>query len=165
MDAMSCWFNNADTVEGNTIAGNLREGIAVIGGAKPNLVRNVFLDNPIAVTCSKVASGGRPPTESPSGDPRLAENYFFKNPSLVQEGQAAKPLPPGNQSADDPKVGDAANNFRLAADSPARKAGAGAADPIAFASPFPIQPEETLIIPDSDTRNYSQWKKVAAAQK
>jgi hypothetical protein len=164
MDAMSCWFDNADTVEGNTILGNLREGIAAIGGARPNLVRNVFLDNPIAVTCSKAASSGRQPAESPLGDPMIAENFFFKNPNLVQEGQGAKPLPPGNRTAD-PEVGDAGNNFRLAADSPARAANAGAADPIALASPFAIQPEETAIVPDSETRDYSRWKKVAAAQK
>jgi hypothetical protein len=164
MDAMSCWFDNADTIEGNTILGNLREGIAAIGGAKPNVVRNVFVDNPIAVTCSKAADSSRPQAESPSGDPSIAENYLFNNPSLVQEGKAARPLPPGNRTAD-PKVGDAANNFRLAADSPAREANAGAADPIALASPFAIQPEETAIIPDTETRDSSRWKKVATAQK
>ena len=70
------------------------------------------------------------------------------------------PLPPGNQSAD-PKVAGTGDNFRLAADSPARLAKAGAADPIAFASPFPIQPEEISIIPDQDTRDFSKWKKSA----
>jgi nitrous oxidase accessory protein NosD len=161
MDAMSCWFNNVDNIEGNTIVGNLREGIAVLGESKPNLVRNVFLDHPIAVTCNKVASSVQQLAESPSGDPRIAENFFFNNTSEVQDGKAAKPLPPSNRSAD-PKVGGAVNNFNLAADSPARKADAGAADPIAFASPFAIQPEETSIIPDSETRDYSKWKKIAA---
>jgi hypothetical protein len=163
MDAMSCWFDNGDTIEGNTIIGNLREGVAAIGGAKPNLERNIFVDNPIAVTCSKVASSGRQPAESPFGDPRIVENFLFNNPSLLREGQTAKPLPPGNRTAD-PRVGDAANNFRLAADSPARKANAGAADPMALASPFAIQREETSIIPDSETRDWSKWKKVTAAQ-
>jgi hypothetical protein len=163
MDAMSCWFDNADTIEGNTIIGNLREGIAAIGGARPNLVRNVFVDNPIAVRCSRAASSGRPPAESPTGDPRLAENFFFHNPSLVQDGQTEKPLPPGNRT-DDPKVSGAANHFRLAADSPARQANAGAADPTPFTIPFAIQPEETWIIPDAETRSSSRWKKVAAVQ-
>ena len=53
----------------------------------------------------------------------------------------------------------ATDRFRLAADSPARQAHAGVADPIDVASPFAIQPEETGMIPDSDTRDYSKWKK------
>jgi hypothetical protein len=161
MDALSCWFNNADNIERNTIIENLREGIAVVGGAKPNLVSNVFVRNPIAVTCSKVASTGQPLAEAPSGAPTVKENFFFENPGLMREGEVAKPLPPGNQSVD-PKVAGAVDNFRLAPDSPARQANAGAADPIPFASPFPIQPEETSIIPDSDTRDFSKWKKLAA---
>jgi beta-lactamase regulating signal transducer with metallopeptidase domain/nitrous oxidase accessory protein NosD len=163
MDAISCWFNNVDTIEQNTIIGNLREGIAVIGGSKPTLSRNVFARNPIAVTCSKVASTGQPLAEAPSGDPRLEANFFFENQRQVQDGEVAKPLPPGNQSAD-PMVAGAGDNFRLAADSPARLASAGAADPITFASPFPIQPEESSIIPDLDTRDYSKWKKSAARE-
>ncbi len=163
MDAISCWFNNADTIEHNTIIGNLREGIAVVGGSKPTLSRNIFARNPIAVTCSKVASTGQPSAEAPSGVPRILANFFFENPRQVQDGEVGKPLPPGNQSSD-PKVAGASDNFRLAADSPARLANAGAADPIAFASPFPIQPEETSIIPDLDTRDYSKWKKSAAPE-
>jgi nitrous oxidase accessory protein NosD len=163
MDAMSCWFDNTDEVEGNTIIGNRREGIAVIGGSKTKLVRNVFLDNPIGVTCSKVAAGGRQPAESPSGDPQVAENFFFNNPQDVREGLDAKPLPPNNRSGD-PKVGDAAHDFRMAADSPARQANAGAADPVALASPFPIQPGEVSMIPDSETRDFSKWKKVASTR-
>jgi parallel beta-helix repeat protein len=161
MDAMSCWFNNADTIEHNTVIGNLREGILVVGGSKPTLSRNLFARNPIAVACSKVASSGQQLAEAPGGAPRLLANFFFDNPKQFQEGEVAKPLPAGNQSAD-PKVAGAGDNFRLAADSPARLANAGAADPIAFASPFPIQPEETSIIPDLDTRDYSKWKKAAA---
>jgi Periplasmic copper-binding protein (NosD) len=161
MEAMSCWFHNSDVVEANTIIGNLREGIAVIGGARTNLVRNVFLDNPIGVSCSKAASSGEPPANSPSGDPRIEGNFFFNNPREMQDGLAAKPLPSNNRLAD-PKVGDSANDFRMAVDSPARQANAGAADPIAFASPFAIQPGETSMIPDSDSRDSTKWKKIAA---
>jgi beta-lactamase regulating signal transducer with metallopeptidase domain/nitrous oxidase accessory protein NosD len=164
MDGMSCWFNNADTIAHNTIIGNLREGIAVIGGSKPTLSRNVFARNPIAVMCSKVASTGQPLAEAPSGDPRVEANFLFENPRQIQAGEVAKPLPPGNQSAD-PKVTGAGDNFRLAPDSPARLANAGVADPIAFASPFPIQPEETSIIPDLDTRDYTKWKQFTAWEK
>jgi beta-lactamase regulating signal transducer with metallopeptidase domain/nitrous oxidase accessory protein NosD len=163
MDAISCWFNNADTIEHNTVVGNLREGILVVGESKPALSRNVFARNPVAVACSKLASSGQPLAHAPSGDPRLEANFFFENSRQVQSGDAAKSLPPGNQSAD-PKVAGAGDNFRLAADSPARLANAGSADPVVFASPFPIQPEETLIIPDLDTRDYSKWKKSAARE-
>jgi nitrous oxidase accessory protein NosD len=163
MDAMSCWFDNADTVEGNTIVGNLREGIAVIGGARTNLVRNVFLDNPVGVACSKAATGGRRPEETPSGDPTVAVNVFFKNPKAWQDGLVLKPLPAGNLSVD-PRVGDAASDFRMAPDSPARQANAGALNPIAFASPFAIQPGEAAMIPDSETRASSKWKKVASSR-
>lgn len=161
MDAMSCWFDNTDTIEQNTIIDNLREGIAVLGGSKPTVSRNIFIRNPIAVTCGKIASRGQPVEQAPSGAPKLVANFFFENPKQVQEGEVAKPLPPGNQSAD-PKLANTGENFRLAADSPARLAKAGAADPISFASPFPIQPGETSIIPNRDTRDYSQWKKPAA---
>jgi len=133
----------------------------VVSGSKPTLSRNIFARNPVAVICSKVASRGQPLADAPSGAPRLEANFFFENPRQVQDGEVAKPFPPGNQSAD-PKVAGAGDNFRLAADSPARLANTGAADPIAFGSPFPIQPEEASIIPDPDTRDYSKWKKSAA---
>jgi hypothetical protein len=164
MNAMSCWFYNADEVEGNTIIGNLREGIAVIGDSRTNLVRNVFVDNPIGVSCSRAASFGQPMAESPSGGPKLVENFFYRNPKAFQEGTAAKPLPLDNRSAD-PKVGGKADDFRLAADSPARLANAGAIDPAALASAFAIQPEETSMIPESETRDSSKWKEVAAARR
>ena len=160
MCAMSCWFDNVDNVEGNTIVGNLREGIVVLGKSKTNLVRNVFVDNPVGVACRKIASREERSAESPSGDPKVEKSFFFKNLRPMQDGEAERPLPPGNESVD-PKVSDAANSFKLAADSPARKANAGAADPIPFASRFAIQPEEKLMIPDSETRESSKWKKVA----
>ncbi|MEA2709191.1 MAG: hypothetical protein QOF78_1792 [Phycisphaerales bacterium] len=163
MDAMSCWFDNSDTVESNTIAGNLREGISVLGGSKTNLSRNVFVDNPVAVLCSKIASRGQTPQDAPVGNPTIEKNYFFRNAKDHVITEAVSPAPPGNETTD-PKVGGPSENFALAADSPARKANAGAADPIPFASPFAIQPEEKSIIPDSETRNYSKWKKLAAAR-
>ncbi len=163
MDAMSCWFDNSDNVEGNTIVGNLREGIIVLGQSKTNLVRNVFVDNPVGVACSKIASRGERSAESPIGDPKVERNFFFKNARPMQASEIEKPLPPGNESID-PKVSGAADSFKLAVDSPARKANAGAADPIALASPFAIQPEEKSMVPDSETREFSKWKKVGAVE-
>jgi hypothetical protein len=164
MDAMSCWFGNTDDVVGNTIIGNLREGISVLGGSKTNLVRNVFVDNPIGVRCGRIASRDQEPAAATIGAPTLVQNHFFGNPIELQVDRDAKPLPPDNRTAD-PRVGRAEDGFRLTADSPARKANAGAADPIALASPFALQPEETAIIPDSETRDSSKWKGAAAARR
>src|SRR5205823_5486936 len=55
MDGMSCWFNNADHIEGNTFVGNLREGIAVLGDAKPTLARNIVAGSPVGVSCGPIA--------------------------------------------------------------------------------------------------------------
>jgi parallel beta-helix repeat protein len=156
-------FDNRDNVEGNTIVGNLREGIIVLGQSKTNLVRNVFVDNPVGVSCSKVASRGEQSTESPSGDPKVEKNFFFKNARPMQGGEAEKSLPPGNESVD-PKVSGVADSFKLAVDSPARKANAGAADPISLASRFALQREEESMIPDSETREFSKWKKVGVVE-
>lgn len=162
MDAMSCWFDNADTIENNTIVGNLREGISVLGGSKPTLARNVFVGNPIAIACGKIANGRQAAAEGPMGTPKVEGNIFFKNPKPLQEASADKPLPPGN-ATDDPKLSTAAADFKLADDSPAKTANAGAT-PIAFASPFAVQQEETAMVPAADTRDYSQWKKSVAAR-
>jgi len=51
-----------------------------------------------------------------------------------------------------------ARDFSLKADSPAQQKGIGAADPIPFASPWPLQPEESAIIPRGDTRDSKQWR-------
>jgi len=60
----------------------------------------------------------------------------------------------------DPQFTDAAQfDFKLSSDSLPRRDGIGAADPISFASPWQIQPEELAIIPDGDTRDSRQWKR------
>jgi len=55
-------------------------------------------------------------------------------------------------------VAPQAKGFSLKADSPARQKGIGAAEPISFAGPWPLQPEELAIIPQGDTRDYRQWR-------
>ena len=164
MDAMSCWFDNRDNVEANTIVGNLREGISVVGASKTNLVRNVFIDNPIGIVCSKIAS-----RRGATGRVTQWRSEGSRGQLLLQQPQAdagwrcRQAAAARNESAD-PKLTGPADNFKLKADSPARQANAGAADPIPFASPFAIQPEEKLMIPDSDTRDFSKWKKAAATR-
>jgi hypothetical protein len=55
-------------------------------------------------------------------------------------------------------VAPTAKDFSLRADSPARRQGIGVADPVSFPSPWPLQPEESAIIPQGDTRDYRQWR-------
>ncbi len=49
-------------------------------------------------------------------------------------------------------------DFVLAAGSPARRDKIGAANPIPFASPWPLQPEELTMIPVGNTRDSRAWK-------
>jgi nitrous oxidase accessory protein len=161
MNAISCWFDNRDLIEGNSIIGNLREGIAVLGASRPSLVRNVFVGNPIAVYCGTIAAPESPAAPATPGEPQVERNVFFDNPVPLQVRDASQPLPPGNESSD-PQLGGAADAFRPAATSPARRLGAGATDPIDLASPFALQPEELAMVPDTDTRTWLLWKKASA---
>ena len=53
---MGCWFNNADTVEGNTFAGNRQAALLVMGPSGPKVRRNIFINSPIAV-CAAAWAG------------------------------------------------------------------------------------------------------------
>lgn len=146
MGGVSCWFANSDTFERNTFAGNLREGVSVLGASKPVFRHNIFAHNPIGIVFSKIG-GDR--TQA-MGEADLENNVFWKN--------GKDELPAGAVEAD-PKFADAdAKDFRLAFDSPMRAAKTGAADLPAPASPWPIQPEEKLMIPASATRNHIDWQ-------
>jgi parallel beta-helix repeat protein len=156
MDAMSLWFDNQDAVERNTIVGNLREGISVLGASKPTLTSNIFASNPIGVFGGGIAGDlakGVPL-------PKVQGCIFWKNEIDEQLSGKTVPLPAGNSSAD-PKFADAAKlDFSLAAGAPV----VGAAKMLPMASPWPLQPEETAMIPAGDTRDYSKWKKPASVQ-
>jgi TolA-binding protein len=88
---------------------------------------------------------------------------FFGNKQAFQIANETKPLPEGNVVADPLFAAQEKGDFTLAADSPARKLGAGAVNAVGVASPFPITAEETAIIPDGTTRDYDKWKKPASA--
>ena len=154
MDAISCWFNNADTIENNTIVGNLREGIEVLGDAKPHLSHNILADNPVAVECAMIAGQG-----DAVGSPELEQNWFWNNKQDMEKSQKAAPAPPGSGSGDPHFTNSGQHDYSLVADSPARAVGVGATMAVPAASGWPIQPEETAIIPSSDTRDWNQWKK------
>jgi hypothetical protein len=158
MSGVSCWFKNADVIEGNTFVGNLREAIAVLGGSRPKISKNVFADNPIAVFANKIGGDADPGALVPS-ELAIVANFFWANPIGLKIADQTLPLPSGNELVDPGFVDAAAQKFALAPDAAARRASAGAADPILLASPFPIQPEEKAIVPDTDKRDFQLWKR------
>ena len=156
MDGVSCWFESADTIEGNTFVGNLREGLMVVEGGRPTVSRNVFAANPVAIDCSVTRDKNRP------GDPRIGENVFWENPTILSRLNEAQP-PPASSLIVDPRFRDADKlDFAPAAGSPARSAGMGALDPVAPTAAWPIQDEERAIVPVTDTRDSRQWRAAGA---
>jgi parallel beta-helix repeat protein len=158
MDGMSCWYANADAIEGNTFVENLREGIAVLGNSQPKLERNLFVENPIGVYSGAI-SGDRNTKASEPVQVAFTANVFWENPVPYKSANQTRELPPGNETAAPDFVDPKEKDFALAAGSRARRVEAGASDPIAWASPFPIQPEERAIIPDIDGRDFRLWKR------
>jgi len=162
MSGMICWDAATDSIEGNTVVDNVGQGIVVNGEAKPTLLKNLIAGSPCGVWCGQATTATQA-TIGP-GAPVLERNLFWRNAKDLGVMEDGKPLPAGNVVADPKFVAAEKRDYTLAADSPARKMGAGVADPITMASPFPIQPEEKAMIPDSETRDYSKWKKVATAR-
>jgi parallel beta-helix repeat protein len=80
-------------------------------------------------------------------------NWFWKNGADAQaqrldgRGVAAAPLPAGNVAADPGFTDPEHRNYALAPTSAARAAGAGAAAPLAFETPWPARPEEAATAP------------------
>lgn len=169
MDGISCWFANRDMIEGNTFAANLREGIAVLGDSAPLLRGNIFYSQPEAVSCSPITGNN----SRAAGTPRLENNFFWKNEKNTVRNlpgkddktwtkeETALDAKAGNKIADPLFVNGAQFDFVLAADSTARAAGIGVAQPLALASPWTLQPEEKTIIPDGETRDFNAWKRPA----
>lgn len=105
--------------------------------------------------CSTIAGGKG--GEATPGEPVLDTNLFAQNRDVMAVMAEKKPAPAGSLS-DDPKFRDAAKvDFALQADSPARTAGVGAAEPLAPAGPWPLLAEEEAIIPAGETRDYQHW--------
>lgn len=165
---ISCWYGNRDTIVGNTLADNARIGLSASGGARPTVQRNIFFGHPRAIGCSVIVDQKNP--DDAVGAPRLRENLFWDNQTAMaryvpkQDGKMPEPetveLAPDTATVlIDPKFADAeAGDYCLASDSPARRDGIGAADPLGNQSPWPLQPEEAAIIPDGPTRDSRAWK-------
>jgi parallel beta-helix repeat protein len=150
MDAISCWFFNADTVSGNTFTKNLRSGIDVLGESTPTIDGNLFVDEQVGVACGSI--NGNAPGSGAVGHPVLRNNVFSRCAATVQltGWDKARPRP------DWVKLDEAAGN--KVADVPI-----GAAGHLAWTtdSPFPLQPQEKAIIPDGDRHDYNLWKRPA----
>lgn len=162
MSGMICWDDDQDSIEGNTVVDNVGQGIVVTGVAKPKVLKNIIVGSPSGVWCGQAKA--RDGALVGPGEPELEKNVFWRNERHWGVMEESKPLPPGNVVADPKFIAPDDRNYALADDSPARELGAGVAEPIPLASPFAILPEEKSMIPDSETRDYSKWKKVAAAQ-
>jgi len=142
MTGMSCWYQNQDRIEGNTFVADARSGLEVLGGSRPTVTRNLFHDLKQAIALGAV-SGDGPGTKS-TGVLDLRENVFSRVVVRVaglpqQEGAADPSGTGGNRAEDIVFLGD---GFALPAASPLRDTGVGAAEPLALASPWPLQPEE-----------------------
>ena len=162
MGGMSCWFQNQDLIEGNTFANNKQSGLSILGASKPSVRRNIFYADSAGVTRADVSD--KSPFAKSDGSMALESNIFWANEHDLQRGSAPGTFEPialdekTGIAADPQFVAPGAKDFSLKADSPARQKGIGAADPLSFRSPWPLQPEERAIIPKGDTRDYRQWR-------
>lgn len=162
MGGMTCWYDNHDTIENNTIAHNVGEdgdGVSIAGVGTPTLARNIIAGHEEFGVGAFLSSKVGEPSVGPA-EPKLIDNVFWSNGREFLVRSEPAPLPEGNVAADPNFVAPDKGDFSLAPDSPARKLNAGAADPIPLASPFPIR--EIAIIPDGETRDYAKWKRPAA---
>jgi predicted Ser/Thr protein kinase len=168
MNGLSAWFNNRDAIHNNTFAANLREGLAIVGASEPTLRQNIFWSNPVGISIGDVNDSSA--SARASGRLNLRDSVFWTNGvSIVFNGAAAANDPSltnrftlgnfaGCQEKDpefrDPARGDFSVRSGSAHD-------AGASQPLALQSPWPLQPEEKAIIPETDTRDSRAWRRPA----
>ncbi len=161
---ISCWFQNADSIESNTFVGDyqaddrggITQGIQVLGASRPIVRHNVF------VTCENAVFLGDIGTEAPSskstGEVNLLDNIFWNNErNLARYAKQAGehqglPLPGNNREQQPVFVDQKHRDFHLDAESPLIKVSIGARDFASFDSPWPLQPEEQRTIEAVDER-------------
>ncbi len=170
MNGMSCWFENRDRIVNNTFASNSREGLAVLGASEPVIERNIFWANPQGILQGSINS--KSPKAQALGKLLLRECLFWTNGVNIASSAGQ---PPGDTNAPaqlpltdfagnlevDPGFNNAAHgDFTLLPEGAATRAGIGAPTVLQLKRPWPLQVEEKAIIPDGDTRDSRQWKRL-----
>jgi hypothetical protein len=168
MNGLSAWFNNRDLIHNNTFAANRREGLAIVGASEPSLRQNIFWSSPTAISIGDVNDSSA--SSRASGRLNLRDSVFWTNGvNIVLNGAAAANDPSvTNRFALtnftgcrelDPQFRDAAHgDFSVRSGS---VHGVGASQPLSVESPWPLQPEERAIIPETDTRDSRAWRRPA----
>ena len=136
--------------------------MSIHGDSGPTIRKNIFSSNAVVVARG---SDTDPKAVTLEGnlywDNGTLEKVWVKDSETGENKQEPVEMPvnePGALKVDPMFVEPSKKDFSLAADSPAKKAGIGASDPISFQSPWALQPEEKAIIPDGDTRDSREWK-------
>jgi parallel beta-helix repeat protein len=170
MSGISCWFKNQDTIEENTFVGNKRSGLEVLGASRPIVRKNIFYSNPTGIFCANIKSD----SASTASDYtiNIEENLFWgfqhkvawSHPGVGDEivTEEVDLDEKAQNVVFDPECKDITKeDFSLKQDSPARRLGIGAVDLIDSKSPWPIQDEEILIIPEEDTEDTSWMGRIS----
>ena len=150
MNGVSCWFESRDKIERNIFAANLRESIQLSGMVSSQIRGNVFSGKGI----SQGLINEEHLAAKTYGTPVVQRNVFWNIQQPWMKGTEAVTLPEGNRM-EDPRLGE---DYGLPADSSLRPLGIGPEKIPAPRPAFAIQPEETAIIPDGETRDSNAWK-------
>jgi nitrous oxidase accessory protein NosD len=158
LSGISCWKTSKDSIEANTFVGNLREAVGVLGQAFPKIQRNLFLQNEVAVAVNNLEGE---PYPGDASSPAFSKNHFADNKADFQVAGQVESLPGGNESKPRSTTSSPKRSAAVVPDSYAQNEGIGAMDPTPLTSRFPLQPEESAMIPDDETRDFSKWKRQA----
>jgi len=158
MAGMWCLQGNRDTVEDNAFTGNKREALDIMEPSRPVISRNVFSGSPVAIQIGLDSRNPSPKSDEPL---RIEGNEFRDN----KAGITRVTWKEGSQEAavENLKIADFPGNVETgvsaaSTDTAGALAGREIPVPVDTKSPWPRQAEESAIIPDSDTRDYQQWK-------
>jgi parallel beta-helix repeat protein len=171
---IACWSANKDSISGNTFVLNNADyensGIVAVGDCRPTIERNVFFNMPWAIRLWS-DQDMKSPNFGKIASAVILRNVFWQVATPIQQ-QAKEPTE--QQPADEvPLTAEMeceavepgfveveTENFALSPGSALREKKVGVADPLEATSPFPLQEEESAIIPDGPTREYDKWKQV-----
>ena len=166
LSGISCWFQNADTIESNTFIGDretesiggLTTGVAVLGASTPMIRNNLFVNCQSAIYLGDIGSDS--PLAKSTGRVNLVNNRFWNNERDIAQsvpndnGSTTKTLllPDGNKLQEPQFVDAAHRDFSLVDNSELQRDGIGATDVVTFESSWPTQPEEQRAIRQVNVR-------------